>query len=305
MDALETVDRRILSLADRRKGLVEARRLRAAGIGRTSVHRRMAQGRMTLILPRVYYVGPPGAVTSEVRQLAAVLAGGDGATLARESAAVLRGIWSRPSDDFVHVACRRRPHGLARSFARFHERRAPVLSHELVNGVPVDPVEQVCLELGYSLTKYQVAHVIHEAAFRGVLDLEQLSDLASSAPYSRSAKVARDALALYRSGSAGTRSRSEDRFVDALERNGLPIPLVNVSGAAGVGDIEPDFTWRHRRLIIEIDGPGHDRPGMVEADAARDRLLRAAGWQVVRIPASEVWANRPRVLHRVSALLGV
>ena len=59
------------------------------------------------------------------------------------------------------------------------------------------------------------------------------------------------ALDLNKTGSAGTRSELEDRFLLLTSKSGLPEPLVNTQ----VQDIEVDFHWPHLNLIVEIDGP--------------------------------------------------
>lgn len=46
-----------------------------------------------------------------------------------------------------------------------------------------------------------------------------------------------------------------------------------------------DFAIRSLRLVIEIDGAIHDLEAVRQNDAERDARLRAAGWQVVRVPA--------------------
>jgi very-short-patch-repair endonuclease len=52
-----------------------------------------------------------------------------------------------------------------------------------------------------------------------------------------------------------------------------------------VAGIEVDFYWPGEDLVVEIDGPGHERPRTKAEDAARDRVLEAAGLTVVRIPS--------------------
>ena len=47
-----------------------------------------------------------------------------------------------------------------------------------------------------------------------------------------------------------------------------------------------DFAVAARCLAIEIDGPLHLRPEHQATDRERDRRLVAAGWRVIRLPAS-------------------
>jgi very-short-patch-repair endonuclease len=83
------------------------------------------------------------------------------------------------------------------------------------------------------------------------------------------------ALNAHASGSAGTRSYAEDRFLETWRG---PEPLVNTK-------IEVDMYWPAENRVVEIDGPGHERERTRREDAARDEALRAAGKTVLRIPS--------------------
>jgi hypothetical protein len=84
------------------------------------------------------------------------------------------------------------------------------------------------------------------------------------------------AIAYHLSGSAGAKSRNEVKFHAMCEAMGIPEPRVNTH----VEDIEVDFHWPDRRLIIEIDGEGHERDRTRREDELRDRVLGAHGWTV-------------------------
>jgi very-short-patch-repair endonuclease len=86
--------------------------------------------------------------------------------------------------------------------------------------------------------------------------------------------LARLAAALKAEG-VGTRSVAEDRFLELI--CDLPQPRVNTR----IAGIEVDFAYDN--LVIEIDGPGHDRPRTQREDEARDAVLRSAGYEVMRI----------------------
>src|SRR4029079_6316896 len=92
------------------------------------------------------------------------------------------------------------------------------------------------------------------------------------------------ALELNSSGSAGTRSDLEDAFLAIVARAGLPEPRVNTPTL----DVEPDFRWPERRLVAEVDGPGHARERAKRNDARCERILRTAGHDLVRLSANDV-----------------
>jgi very-short-patch-repair endonuclease len=55
-----------------------------------------------------------------------------------------------------------------------------------------------------------------------------------------------------------------------------------------IGRLVVDFYCARRRLVIEIDGIAHDMGDNPERDRRRDAWLRSKGFEVVRIPATDV-----------------
>jgi hypothetical protein len=97
------------------------------------------------------------------------------------------------------------------------------------------------------------------------------------------------AIALYNSGSAGTRSGAEDAFL----RLNFPEPLVNTD----LHGFEVDFHWPDLKLAVEIDGPHHGRPHDRDADARQDRALQAAGYKTIRFTDEDVY-QRPEYVMK-------
>lgn len=58
-----------------------------------------------------------------------------------------------------------------------------------------------------------------------------------------------------------------------------------------LGPYFADFAVRRLKLVIEIDGDQHD----ADRDSRRDSCLREHGWEVVRIPVTEVDDDLDRV----------
>jgi very-short-patch-repair endonuclease len=78
----------------------------------------------------------------------------------------------------------------------------------------------------------------------------------------------------------GTRSELEDRFLSLIGE--LPQPRVNPL----IEGIEVDFAYDD--LVIEIDGPAHNRPRTHRQDRARDAVLTAAGYRVLRLTPGDL-----------------
>jgi hypothetical protein len=131
---------------------------------------------------------------------------------------------------------------------------------------------------------------MHEASFRGLLELDDVRRIAYGSHGRVASAVLRKALSLYQSGSAGTKSVLEDRFLHFVEQFGLVEPEVNVKLPVEHGqEIEVDFFWPSIGLCVEVDGIGHDRVRTRNQDLERDQLLAAMGWTVMRCTATTMF----------------
>jgi very-short-patch-repair endonuclease len=64
-----------------------------------------------------------------------------------------------------------------------------------------------------------------------------------------------------------------------------------------IGPYIADFACTKCRLVVELDGPYHERRR--SHDAHRDRVLESLGWRVLRVQEHEVFGNLHAVLQRV------
>ena len=68
------------------------------------------------------------------------------------------------------------------------------------------------------------------------------------------------------------------------------------------GPYVADFYCPSAKLIVEVDGSAHDMGNRPARDARRDAWLRARGYRILRIPATEIRDNAEGVvLHIVNA----
>ena len=276
----DPLNAQLARLATRQHGVVTTDQLKKLGLADGTIAHRANTGRLHRIHRGVYAVGHP-RLEQKGLWTAAVLAAGNGAVLASLSAAALWDI-SRWNPDEIFVLApgkHRRRTDFRLQTCRRLDKRDTTYEH----GIPVTTVARTLVDLTDVLTAPQLANVIHEAAFR------KLFDERATGPRWRGPTAARGSRGSPRRSSstrarARTRSALEDRFIARAREAGLPEPEINVE----VEGIEVDALWD--RSIVEVDGPGHERPRTRAEDAQRDAKLRAAGYDVVRVTAGELAA---------------
>ncbi len=68
-----------------------------------------------------------------------------------------------------------------------------------------------------------------------------------------------------------------------------------------LGPFIVDFFCPELGLVIEIDGPIHERKG--DSDAARDRFMQACGYQVLRFASDSVANDIAHVSAQIAAVI--
>ena len=108
----------------------------------------------------------------------------------------------------------------------------------------------------------------------------------------------RAGLAAYTGEAAPVRSELERRALELFTHAGLPRPRVNTLVPTAEGPLEVDFCWPDRRLVVEADSyEFHGTPAAFERDRRRDQLLKAAGWERLRITWRQVNEHPQQVIE--------
>lgn len=275
-----------LEIAARQRDLITVEQLLRAGVSDSAITKRCRRGELRRVFRGVYTTSQ-APLAREALWLAAVLACGDGAGLSHYAAGSLLDV-SRFRSPLVDVVS---PRKRTLEGVRVHYSRT--LRREEVTtagGIPVTRIARLYADFADVLTPFQLANVIHRAAFKGLPTWPPEAN-------GRNQKTLRRAFDLHASGSAGTRSTAEDVFLTL----GLPEPLVNVVHLG----FEVDFRWPDRLVAVEVDGPHHGRPWNRDADVHRDATLRQAGYVVLRFSADEVQSRRGYVERAVLDALSV
>lgn len=255
-------------------GVLTTAQLAAHGWSKWAVEREVARGALQRIRPGWF------ALHADSAALAAVQAGG---CVSCFSALALRGVWVPEGlRDHVRVA----PHRRRRSPLRCHPYGANPAVHAAVDSVEVavrcaarcGTAEQLIVVLDSILNR----RIATEADIRGWL---------SSAPARIRELIDR----------CDGRSESGTESMARLRLRALGIactPQVWLARGVRVDLLIGD------RLVIECDGRAHHSDAAAyEADRARDRMLAALGYHVIRLSYRQIVDDWPRVCADIAAIV--
>lgn len=225
--------------------------------------------------------------------MAAVLAAGQGAALGLYAAAKHLEVW-RYRVSLIDVVAPKR-HRADRPVRVHWVRNLDPRDVTVFRGIPVTTFARTAVDLTDELTKWELANLLHEAAWRKRLSIAAVRASLDRANGRHRLKRLEHAIALHESGSAGTRSKDELRFLIAFEKAGLEEPLVNTD----LEGHEVDFHWPKLKLALELDGPGHDRARTRREDEREEAAWRAGGFEVLRFREAQLRAATHAVAARV------
>jgi hypothetical protein len=157
------------------------------------------------------------------------------------------------------------------------------------------------LDLAAHLPASALRRMVRQALAERRLSIRQLTEVLDRAPRHRGVTALRSVLA---DGHVPTRSELEDRALDLLEQAGIERPEVNSELLLDGRRIRPDLLWRHRRVVIELDGAAwHHDPLTQRNDADKQAILEAHGYRVLRITWQQVVDHPRQTLARIRAAL--
>ncbi len=256
--------------------------LRACGLTRQAVAKRVQAGRLHPRYRGIYAVGHPNLSLNGCF-LAAVKACGQDAALSHFSAACL---WCLLKWDYrdpeVTAPTLRKHEGI-----RTHT--SQTIERTYRSGIPVTTPLQTLIDLSSMLPFATLRRAVNEALNQRLVKPHQLVTANH-----RGAKQLRDVVAT----GAPTRNEFED-LVHALLGE-LPQPLTNQPLLGYV----PDFHWPEHRLILEADGRDtHDQLLARADDKARQRFLEHNGYDVLRVTWRQATTQPAKLQARLRAAL--
>jgi hypothetical protein len=277
IDAL-AVDASIARIAEGQYGVVSRAQLLGAGIGPDAVDFRLRAGRLHRLHRGVYAVGHR-CLSREGRWMAAVLACGARAVLSHTTAASLWGLrGTNEARSHVTVATTA---GLSQreGIVVHRSRGLRPLDVTRRSGIAVTTVARTLLDLAGRLPSGPLERAVEQALVLRLFDLVALHETLGAHPNRRGVASLGEIVARVDDEPSLTRSDAEALFLDLCDTLGIERPEVN----SRVEDLEVDFAWRARRVVVEIDGHrSHGTRAAFERDRARDARLTVAGYRVVR-----------------------
>jgi very-short-patch-repair endonuclease/predicted transcriptional regulator of viral defense system len=286
---VRSVDREIAELAAGQHGVVARGQLEALGLGRGAVAHRIDSGRLHRIHRGVYAVGHR-RLSIHGHWMAAVLTAGPGAALSHASAAALWEI--RPTAATrIDVSTPTAAGRAKRPGLRIH--RTTKLTQDEVTerqAIPVTTPARTLVDLASSLPRRALERALDQAEILELFDLQALERVVDAHQGRRGARVLAGALAEHQAGTTVTRSALEEAFLELCAAHALERPQVNVR----VCNLEVDFYFASKRLVVEVDGYRYHRTRRAfERDRERDAILAAAGHHTLRFTHRQV-TRRPR-----------
>jgi very-short-patch-repair endonuclease len=290
----------INALAEQQHGLVARSQLLGAGMTPDMVRARVDAKRLRPVQRGVYLVGP--AVAPHLREMAAVLACGEGAVVSHRSAAALWELLPHPGpsasvDILVPMPDRgRRPGIRAHHTSRLQESEVTTW-----NRIPVTTPARTVLDLAGEVQRRELERVVAKTEREGLAAPGEISQLIARHPRRPGVGILRALLSGHASPTL-TRSHAEERFLALVRKAQLAMPEVNV----GVGGYEVDFLWRPQRLVVEVDGFAfHSSRREFKRDRRRDSILSLKGLRVLRITWGQIVEEPEAVVALVAHNLAI
>ena len=292
-------ERVIVDLARRQQGLLTHAQLTSIGVGRRTIERWVALGRLRAVHREVYAYGPR-PLTKRGKWLAAVLALGPGAFLSHESAAALWGLaGDRPKVDVNAPRGRQVRPGRA-SGIKVHRCKFDPVEVTVRDGIPVSTVARTLFDLAERAQRHRLKNAWGEASRLGFLRIPEVAAVYERGYGRRARRRIKPFLDAEQRHVEDTASPLEDRFAAFVVAHRLPPPQTNVL----VDGDEVDALWPAARLIAELDSwEFHAHRAAFEKDRSRDTDHLLAGYRTIRVTHHRLSHEPDRLAAQIRALL--
>ena len=293
-------ERAIVDLVARQQGVVTHAQLAEIGVGRRTLDRWLASGRLRTVHRDVYGFGPQ-PLAKRGKWLAAVLAMGPGAFLSHESAAALWGLAGDRPKIHVNAPRGRQVRPGRRSGIKVHRCKFAADEVTVRDGVPVSTIARTLFDLAERSAPSELKSAWDEA---DRLKRLRVPEVARVYELGRGRRRARARLKPFLLAAArhveDTASPLEERFAAFVITYDLPPPQTNVL----VEGDEVDVLWPEAALIVELDSwEFHAHRAAFEKDRDRDTDHLLAGYRTIRVTHRKLSDEPDRLAAQIRVLL--
>jgi very-short-patch-repair endonuclease len=165
-----------------------------------------------------------------------------------------------------------------------------------MENIPCTTWARTLVDLAGVLNARQLGYALERTLELRIFDGDAMDAALETSKGRRGTGSLRDLLTELGDEAPPTRRELERRFLKLVKAARLPRPIVN----GYVGELEVDFHWPDRRVVVETDGRGtHVHEIAFHRDRDRDLTLALSDWHVIRLTWRQV-VNQP---ERVVAVL--
>ena len=291
------VDRVIQALASSNNRVVTRRALEAAEVSDDAIMTRVAGGRLFRLHYGVYLLDPPEKASRITLMTAAVEACGPTAVLSHRSAAELWEL-APPHAGYIEVTVIGHNAGDRPGIRRHRVRELDSRDLRRRHGIPVTSPARTIVDNGRA---GELEEMIGTALAKGLVTERQIGQAIERCLTRRGAKRVH-ALLSQDGGARHTRLWGERRLLSLVREAGLPVPLTNrlIEGC------QVDAVWPEHKVVVEVDSwRFHGDRDSFENDRARDAVLVAHGYRVLRFTARQLRDQPLLVLGQLAAALAL
>lgn len=287
-------------------GVVTLDELRTIGFSRSMIRRRTEVGYLIPVLPGAYTL-PGASLVERGRWRAAVYAGGAGSCLSHRSALALHGLVRDKGPIHITRKSGPKPTARTRSGEEFgirvvcHQTRVLPADHlVVVRNVRATTVERSLRDFAAYANRAEISKVLSQGERERNLCWRTLAEVLDQSNGQRGVGLLRSEVARWDPAFADAWSDPEEKFLLMIQRQGLPIPKVNVL-------IEPyivDFYWPELKLVVELDPYGtHNGRESFHRDRRKSLELEVRGLRVVRIAGDDLRLHEDRMARELRAIM--
>jgi very-short-patch-repair endonuclease len=290
-------DRVILALGSSNNRVVTRRALRAAGVSDDVIMSRVAIQRLYRHHHGVYLLDPPEKASRITLMTAAVQACGETAVVSHRSAAELLGLLPAHAG-FIEVTVVGHNAGDRPAIRRHRVAELDPADIRTRHGIKVTSPARTVLDNA----RDPLLEELMAAGFeRGLVTERQIHEAIARRPSRRGVRRVQRMLT-QRGGPRWTRSWGERQLLSMIRQAGLPVPLTNRQ----LHGFQVDAVWPDLKLVVEVDGyEFHGDRDAFENDRARDAVLVAHGYRVLRFTARQLRDQPMLVLGQLAAALAL